>query len=143
DLKTKSGAGRLWVPMRPAIPAQLRSYDDAALVGGGVTPTSTFESAANSSSVTRAPDGSLWVSGSSAVVRFDESDLDDVSPVYTTPLQSGSWAWVSNLAFDDRGDLWTAEYLPGRVSKFTADQVADGGSQTPVLTLSGGPDLEL
>ncbi|HEY8476702.1 MAG TPA: hypothetical protein VIN09_07535, partial [Chloroflexota bacterium] len=88
------------------------------------------------SAVARAPDGAIWVSGDGAVWRVDPRELEEPEPEVTQPITYGDWAWVSNIAFDRHGNLWTAEYFRGKVSMFTAAQVEEGGEQAPALTIS-------
>lgn len=48
-----------------------------------------------------------------------------------------------NLAFDPRGNLWTADYFGNCVAMVTAKQVAEGGLQAPSLTMPSTPDPPL
>lgn len=131
------GAGRIWLPVRVlAGDGPLWSIADAELATVVGAPTSTTARLTSPSAVARAPDGAIWVSGDGAVWRVDPRELEEPEPEVTQPITYGDWAWVSNIAFDRHGNLWTAEYFRGKVSMFTAAQVEEGGEQAPALTIS-------
>lgn len=138
DLQVVPGSGRLWLPLRDSGGSGfVWSFDDDALRDGLGSPTSAIDPVGDDvSAVARAPDGALWLSGQGDVWRVDPTELDEADPQVTSPFSySGGWGWVSNLAFDPDGNLWTAEMAAGRVMMFTADQLDEGGSQSPQQTL--------
>lgn len=139
-LENVPGSGRLWLAARG--PDTLLALDDAALASGATTPAAATAVGTSASAVALAPDGALWVSGR-GLWRIDPSELEKPEPQVTVGLTYVDGDWISNLAFDPHGNLWTAEYARSRINMFTAAQVAAGGNQTPALTLSHSAELPL
>ncbi|MGH9089973.1 MAG: hypothetical protein ACRDZR_01110 [Acidimicrobiales bacterium] len=56
----------------------------------------------------------------------------------TTPGSTvGSLACPAYMAFDSAGDLWVANYMGNTVVEYTPAQLAQSGSPTPAVTISG------
>ncbi len=89
-------------------------------------------------------EGGLWVAVEGRVELFVASDLDGPGP--TTPtrtLTHVGFDQPAGLTFDDEGDLWLSDAAPddggandNAVMAFAPAQLAAGGEQTPLLTLT-------
>ncbi len=85
--------------------------------------------------------GDGWVSNFAAdtLVEYSKAELaagGDPTPLATITATNGSLSGPIGATFDAAGDLWVANSSSNTIVEYTAGQLAAGGAQTPVLTLS-------
>lgn len=86
------------------------------------------------------PSGNLWIAsysgyqeGAPAVTEYPAAQLSQEKSVPSVVVTSTSFSNPRGITFDSSGNLWVAD---SDVLKFTVQQLAQGGSLSPNLTLS-------
>jgi len=140
----KRRVGGLWVAnnSNPTIPElasnQLRS-------SGRPVPAETLATKVSSpAGLALDPDGNMWESSneSDTILMYSLAARNaggGAAP--STVLVSTALDIAQMIAFDPNGNLWVANYFGSNLLEFTAGQLANGGTQTPYATISGGAIL--
>jgi sugar lactone lactonase YvrE len=138
-------ADGLWTSSTYA-PALLRlepvQLDTSALLTAATTITTSSATLSALNSVAFAADGTMWVASEddSRLLGFAASSLASSGERAATVVISsagGSIALPTGLAFDRGHGLWVANYGNGTLARFSAAQLAAGGTPAPEVVLSG------
>ncbi len=110
---------------------------------GDLAPTSLLSLAGGSNPYQMVfdPSGNVWVieGGTNTLVEYASAQLADGSPTPHVTISSSGSSSLTNpmsLVFDGAGDAWVLNCGNATVVEFTAAQLAQSGSPTPVVTLS-------
>jgi sugar lactone lactonase YvrE len=140
-------SGLVWTGLsNGSTSATLLGFDAASVTGSGEAAAAVAADAHGADGFTFDRQGNIWVTGATvsdpAIARYPAAMFatsGTMTPDLTldSPAFSGGTPGAKVLAFDNQGNLWASVVWSGKVVKFSAAQLASGGSKTPVVEESG------
>jgi len=140
-------SGKLWMGVSNApANATMLGYTSASVAATGAATADVVANTGGSDGFTFDRDGNMWVLGGTTadfpVARYPASAFasdGDKTPdvVIDSPSFGNSLPGPKVLAFDPAGNLWVSVVAENKVVKFTAAQVAAGGTPTATVERTG------